>query len=102
MSNDASNNTFSNSRRRLLQGAAAGAASLGIGFPSLARAADTIKVGVLQPLSGGLESLGQQGVEGTQLAWKRQTKPAACSDAARAGHRRRQDDRRPRWSERVS
>ena len=68
MSNDASNNTFSNSRRRLLQGAAAGAATLGIGFPSLARAADTIKVGVLQPLSGGLESLGQQGVEGTQLA----------------------------------
>lgn len=69
MSNDASNNnTFSNSRRRLLQGAAAGAATLGFGFPYLVRAADTIKVGVLQPLSGGLESLGQQGVQGTQLA----------------------------------
>ncbi len=56
------------SRRRLLQGAAAGAAVLGLGVPRIARAADPIKVGVLQPLSGGLESLGQQGVQGTQLA----------------------------------
>src|SRR5512134_1649484 len=55
-------------RRRLLQGAAAGAAALGLGVPLSGRAADTIKVGVLQPLSGGLENLGQQGVQGTQLA----------------------------------
>jgi len=59
---------FSPSRRRLLQGAAASAAALGLGFPYIARAADPIKVGVLQPLSGGLENLGQQGVQGTQLA----------------------------------
>ena len=59
---------FSSSRRRLLQGAAASAAALGLGFPYIARAADLIKVGVLQPLSGGLENLGQQGVQGTQLA----------------------------------
>jgi ABC-type branched-subunit amino acid transport system substrate-binding protein len=55
-------------RRRLLQGAAAGAAALGLGVPLSGRAADPIKVGVLQPLSGGLENLGQQGVQGTQLA----------------------------------
>jgi len=59
---------FSSSRRRLLQGAAASAAALGLGFPYIVRAADPIKVGVLQPLSGGLENLGQQGVQGTQLA----------------------------------
>ena len=60
------NNPESMSRRRVLQGAAAGAAVLG--FPYIVRAAETIKVGVLQPLSGGLENMGQQGVEGTQLA----------------------------------
>ncbi|PYO57762.1 MAG: aliphatic amidase expression-regulating protein [Candidatus Rokuibacteriota bacterium] len=54
-------------RRRLLQ-SAAGAAALSLGAPLMARAADAIKVGVLQPLSGGLENLGQQGVEGTRLA----------------------------------
>jgi ABC-type branched-subunit amino acid transport system substrate-binding protein len=67
MSIDKPNNDFvSVARRRLLQGAAAGAALLG--FPYIVRAAEPIKVGVLQPLSGGLENLGQQGVEGTQLA----------------------------------
>jgi urea transport system substrate-binding protein len=60
------NNAVSISRRRLLQSAAAGAAVLG--FPSIVRPAESIKVGVLQPLSGGLENLGQQGVEGTRLA----------------------------------
>ncbi|HTT38922.1 MAG TPA: substrate-binding protein [Burkholderiales bacterium] len=64
--NDRNDKPISIARRRLLQGAAAGAAVLG--FPYIARAAETIKVGVLQPLSGGLENLGQQGVEGTQLA----------------------------------
>src|SRR5262249_59796505 len=53
-------------RRHLLQGGVAGAAAMG--FPYIARAAAPIKVGVLQPLSGGLENLGQQGVQGTQLA----------------------------------
>ncbi len=69
MSSDRTNNRpVSPSRRRILQGAAASAAVLGLGLPDLARAADPIRVGVLQPLSGGLENLGQQGVQGTQLA----------------------------------
>ncbi|PYM87078.1 MAG: aliphatic amidase expression-regulating protein [Candidatus Rokuibacteriota bacterium] len=59
---------FSPSRRRWVQGAAASTAALGLGLPLIVRAADPIKVGVLQPLSGGLENLGQQGVQGTQLA----------------------------------
>ena len=56
---------FSPSRRRWVQGAAASTAALGLGLPLIVRAADPIKVGVLQPLSGGLENLGQQGVQGT-------------------------------------
>src|SRR3989442_13907592 len=63
----ATDSPCSPSRRRLLQGAASTAA-LGLVVPSIARAADAIKVGVLQPLSGGLENLGQQGVQGTRLA----------------------------------
>jgi branched-chain amino acid transport system substrate-binding protein/urea transport system substrate-binding protein len=55
-------------RRRLLQAAGAGLATAGFGLAQVARGADPIKVGVLQPLSGGLENLGQQGVQGTQLA----------------------------------
>jgi len=55
------------SRRRLLQTAAAGAAAATAGLRG-AGAAEPIKVGVLQPLSGGLEVLGRQGVQGTQLA----------------------------------
>lgn len=54
------------SRRRILRGTAIGAAALAM--PRIVRAADPIKVGILQPLSGGLEVLGQQGVQGTQLA----------------------------------
>jgi len=63
----ATDRSFSASRRRLLQGAASTTA-LALAVPSLARAAEPIKVGVLQPLSGGLENLGQQGVQGTRLA----------------------------------
>ncbi len=61
--NKKSAEAISLSRRRLLQ-----ASALSLGLPRLARAADPIKVGVLQPLSGGLENLGQLGVQGTQLA----------------------------------
>src|SRR5256885_13308882 len=63
----ATDRSFSASRRRLLQGAASTTA-LALAVPSLARAAEPIKVGVLQPLSGGLENLGQQSVQGTRLA----------------------------------
>ena len=53
-------------RRRILQASAAGVAA--VTMPRIVRAAEPIKVGVLQPLSGGLEVLGQQGVQGTELA----------------------------------
>ncbi len=53
-------------RRRILQGAGVGTMTLG--FPYIVRAADPVKVGLLQPLSGGLETLGQQGVQGTRMA----------------------------------
>jgi len=56
------------SRRSVLQGAAAVAAVAPLGFPAIVRAQETVRLGVLQPLSGGLEVLGQQGVQGVQLA----------------------------------
>lgn len=57
------------SRRKVLAGGAAlGAAGL-LGVPSIARAEEeSIKIGILQPLSGGLEALGNQGVQGAKLA----------------------------------
>jgi branched-chain amino acid transport system substrate-binding protein/urea transport system substrate-binding protein len=36
--------------------------------PGILRAAEPIKVGILQPFSGGLEALGEQGAQGTVLA----------------------------------
>ncbi len=36
--------------------------------PAILRAAEAIKVGILQPFSGGLEALGEQGAQGTILA----------------------------------
>jgi ABC-type branched-subunit amino acid transport system substrate-binding protein len=54
------------SRRSVLQGAAAVAAVAPLGFPAIVRAQETVRLGVLQPLSGGLEVLGQQGVQGVQ------------------------------------
>jgi branched-chain amino acid transport system substrate-binding protein/urea transport system substrate-binding protein len=68
MANTRSTDGFPVERRRFLGGAAASAVALGLGAANRASAADPIKVGVLQPLSGGLENLGQQGVQGTQLA----------------------------------
>ena len=55
------------SRRRLLA-VGAGAAAAGLSMPYIARAADPIKVGILQPFSGGLEVLGMQGAQGAELA----------------------------------
>ena len=57
------------SRRKVLAGGAVlGTAGL-LGVPGIVRAeAETIKVGILQPLSGGLEALGNQGVQGARLA----------------------------------
>ena len=57
------------SRRDALKGAAAATVASAFGFPAIVRAQEeVIKLGVLQPLSGGLEVLGQQGVQGVQLA----------------------------------
>lgn len=56
------------SRRGLLKAMAAVTAASAFGFPAIVRAQETLKLGVLQPLSGGLEVLGRQGVQGAQLA----------------------------------
>ena len=56
------------SRRTVLKGAGATAAVAALGFPAIVRAQEVVRLGVLQPLSGGLEVLGQQGVQGVQLA----------------------------------
>ncbi|WP_083354639.1 substrate-binding protein [Mesorhizobium sp. LCM 4577] len=56
------------SRRKVLFTGAAGALA-GLAMPYVARAAgDPIKVGILQPFSGGLEVLGQQGFQGAEMA----------------------------------
>jgi ABC-type branched-subunit amino acid transport system substrate-binding protein len=56
------------SRRRILQGSAALAAVCAIARPTIVRALDPIKIGILQPFSGGLEALGEQGFQGARLA----------------------------------
>ncbi len=65
--NSQSFNNHTLSRRRILK-IGAGAAALGVAMPYIARAADPIKVGILQPFSGGLEVLGTQGAQGVELA----------------------------------
>lgn len=56
------------SRRHLL--AIGGAATLsGLAMPAIAQTADPIRIGVLQPFSGGLEALGNQGAQGAELAF---------------------------------
>ncbi|MEX0696633.1 MAG: substrate-binding protein [Dongiaceae bacterium] len=57
---------ISTSRRQLLKGAAATVAT--IAAPRILRAAEPIRVGILQPFSGGLEVLGEQGAQGTEMA----------------------------------
>jgi branched-chain amino acid transport system substrate-binding protein len=57
------------SRRTVLAGATAGAAAGTFGFPSVLRAqAQTIKIGVLHPVTGALAYNGQQGRAGALLA----------------------------------
>jgi branched-chain amino acid transport system substrate-binding protein/urea transport system substrate-binding protein len=59
------------SRRRALAGIGAGGAVLAAGtlaMPRILHAQETIKVGILQPFSGGLEVLGEQGRQGAVLA----------------------------------
>lgn len=54
------------SRRTALKLSALGASALFM--PAVLRAADPIKVGILQPFSGGLEVLGEQGAQGAEMA----------------------------------
>lgn len=54
-------------RRGVLQlGGAAVAANIAV--PSIAQTQEPIRVGILQPFTGGLEALGQQGARGAELA----------------------------------
>jgi ABC-type branched-subunit amino acid transport system substrate-binding protein len=55
-------------RRAVVKGGLAFAAAGAVGIPAVVRAADIIKIGILQPLSGGLEALGEQGFQGAVLA----------------------------------
>ena len=55
-------------RRAVVKGGLAFAAAGMVGIPAIVRAAETIKIGILQPLSGGLEALGEQGFQGAVLA----------------------------------
>ena len=72
--------TAAPSRRRVIKTGLAIATANIIGFPSIGRAADTIKIGILQPLSGGLEALGEQGFQGATLAIdEANDKGGACS-----------------------
>jgi ABC-type branched-subunit amino acid transport system substrate-binding protein len=54
-------------RRTLLRDSAVLAAA-GVFAPAIVRAAEPIKIGILQPYSGGLEALGEQGYQGAKLA----------------------------------
>jgi urea transport system substrate-binding protein len=56
------------SRRALLKQSALLAAAGVIGAPAIIRAAEQIRIGILQPFSGGLEALGEQGYQGAKLA----------------------------------
>jgi ABC-type branched-subunit amino acid transport system substrate-binding protein len=56
------------SRRSLLQRGGVLAAAGVLGTPAIVRAAEPIRIGILQPFSGGLEALGEQGYQGAKLA----------------------------------
>lgn len=56
------------SRRQTLKIGAATMLAGAFPMPAIVRAAETIPVGILQPFSGGLEALGEQGADGTVLA----------------------------------
>lgn len=55
-------------RRGLIKGGIGGLAVASFGAPAIVHAADPIRVGILQPFSGGLELLGNQGAQGTEMA----------------------------------
>ncbi|VTU30393.1 substrate-binding protein [Variovorax sp. PBL-E5] len=57
-------------RRIILRAGTAALATTTLGLPGLVRAAagGPVKIGILQPFSGGLEALGEQGFQGGKLA----------------------------------
>lgn len=56
-------------RRELVKAGAAALAGAALGTPkALMAAQEPIRVGILQPFSGGLEALGEQGLQGAKLA----------------------------------
>jgi urea transport system substrate-binding protein len=55
-------------RRAVVKAGLAFAAAGAVGIPAIVLAAETIKIGILQPLSGGLEALGEQGFQGAVMA----------------------------------
>lgn len=61
-------NTGSTTRRGLLRLGLGGVALSMLGMPSILRAAEPIRIGILQPFSGGLELLGNQGAQGAEMA----------------------------------
>ena len=56
------------SRRRLLAVGGGTLLAAAVGTPRIVRAADPIRIGILQPFSGGLEVLGEQGAQGAEMA----------------------------------
>ncbi len=58
----------STTRRGLLRLGLGGVALSALGMPAIVRAAEPIRIGILQPFSGGLELLGGQGAQGTEMA----------------------------------
>ena len=58
----------STTRRSLLKVGLGGVALASLGMPTILRAAEPIRIGVLQPFSGGLELLGEQGAQGIEMA----------------------------------
>ncbi|WP_417601682.1 substrate-binding protein [Pararhodobacter oceanensis] len=55
-------------RRDILKYSTGGMALATLGAPNILRAQEVIPIGILQPLSGGLELLGHQGAQGTEMA----------------------------------
>lgn len=60
--------TGGTTRRGLLRLGVGGLALSTMGMPSIVRASEPIRIGILQPFSGGLELLGAQGAQGAEMA----------------------------------